>query len=244
MSAFALSRGSKAVVLKTQFLRQFMRGLGSSLPAGSPRNLGPQPFGLGRSPRISRNSLGPFVSRRFRLSCSSTGSDPASPRRRSIACPAISRALAADFLLRFCDGCAPPASACPTSCRIASALVGRGAGCVLIQTSRDFNSSGGMRTLSCFAFASLRLNGIASSLVVRAAFNPSLDRGIHVWRDYISRYCLGLVFTTTMRGLGPFVPDLGSLRPLRFRLARAGRRGFSDPRSFLPLRLARHCPDE
>jgi hypothetical protein len=133
------------------------------LLAGPPRNLGPQPFGSGRSPRISRNSLGPFVSRRFRLSCSSTGSDPASPRRRSIACPAISRALAADFLVRFCDRCAPPASACPTSRRIASALVGRGAGCVLIQTSRDFNSSGGMRTLSCFAFASLRLNGIASS---------------------------------------------------------------------------------
>jgi transposase InsO family protein len=33
----------------------------------------------------------------------------------------------------------------------------------------DFNSSGGMRTLSCFAFASLRLNGIASSSVVRGS---------------------------------------------------------------------------
>jgi hypothetical protein len=45
------------------------------------------------------------------------------------------------------------------------------------------------------------------------------------------------IFTTThartrvthARGLGS-----GSLRPLRFRLARAGRRGFFDPRSFLP----------
>ena len=54
-------------------------------------------------------------------------------------------------------------------------------------------------------------------MVVRAAFNPSLDRGIDVWRDYISRYCLGLAFYDAMRGLGPFVPDSGSLRPLRSR---------------------------
>jgi hypothetical protein len=35
---------------------------------------------------------------------------------------------------------------------------------ILKNPSRDFNSSGGMRTLTCFAFASLRLDGIASSL--------------------------------------------------------------------------------
>jgi hypothetical protein len=150
---------------------------------------GPQPFGLGRSPRSSRNSLGTFVSRRFRLSRSSTGSDPASPRRRSIACPAISRALAADFLLRFRDGCAPPASACSTRRRIASAFVGRGADCVLIQASRDFNSSGGMRTLSCLAFASLRLNGIASSWSLEPLSTPIARKSIHVCRSLAINCC-------------------------------------------------------
>jgi hypothetical protein len=53
---------------------------------------------------------------------------------------------------------------CTAGKRLSDEPPERGAGCVLIQTSRDFNSSGGMRTLTCFAFASLRLDGIASSL--------------------------------------------------------------------------------
>ena len=41
-------------------------------------------------------------------------------------------------------------------------------------------------------------------------------------------------FDGLARGLGSFLPDSGSLRPLLFRLARAGRREFFDPWSFLP----------
>ena len=111
--------------------------------------------------QLSRNSVGPFKSRRFRRSRSSAVSD-VSPRR-SISRPAISRAADADFLLRFCCGI-PPARACSTSRRIASGFDGRGAGCILIQASRAFSSFGSMRTFSCFARgALLRLNGIAFS---------------------------------------------------------------------------------
>jgi hypothetical protein len=63
-----------------------------------------QRFGFGKSPRISRNSAGPLVSRRFRLSLSSTGAD-ASPRR-SISWVAILRAWEAVRLLVLCFCCA------------------------------------------------------------------------------------------------------------------------------------------
>ena len=40
-----------------------------------------------------------------------------------------------------------------------------------------------------------------------------------------------------MCGLGSSLRDSGGLRPLRFRLWLAGKRGFSDARSFLPYGL-------
>jgi hypothetical protein len=58
-----------------------------------------------------------------------------------------------------------------------------------------------MRTLSCFAFASLRLKWHRFVLVVGAAFNPSLDRGIHVSRDHIWRFAGDTPFPS-----GPIMP--------------------------------------
>jgi hypothetical protein len=66
---------------------------------------------------MSRNSGGPLVSRRFRFSSSSAGSDGST--LRSIACPAISRAFDAPLWLPFRGGC-DPASAISTKRRIAS----------------------------------------------------------------------------------------------------------------------------
>jgi hypothetical protein len=81
-----------------------------------------QPFALGRSPRISRNSCGPFKSRRFRLARSSAGADRSSTR--SIARPAISDALDPIFLPSRSAGCAA-GSPSSTSRRIASARGGK-----------------------------------------------------------------------------------------------------------------------
>ena len=98
-------------------------------------------FDVGRSPRISRNSVGPFVSLRFRRARSSAGID-GSPRRSS-SWPAIACALDADFLLRLL-GNLPPASACSSKRRIAperDAAPSR-----LAQTSRVSINACGRRT--------------------------------------------------------------------------------------------------
>jgi hypothetical protein len=58
-----------------------------------------------------------------------------------------------------------------------------------------------------------------------------------LWHDRLETQ----FFRRLVCGLDSFLPDSGSLRPLRFRLARAGRRGFSDPRSFLPFQNRGVC---
>ena len=101
-----------------------------------------QPFGLGISPRISLNSVGPFRSRRFRC-CRSAGvvDELAS---LSICWPAITEAFDADFGLR-CLFDHDPASPNSTRRRIASDWDGL-SGCSAAHLSTFARSSGASRT--------------------------------------------------------------------------------------------------
>jgi hypothetical protein len=110
-------------------------------PRGAWRMMG-QPFGLGISPRISLNSVGPFRSRRFRCCRSSWVVEESASL--SICWPAITEAFDADSGLR-CLIDHDPASPNPTRRRIASDWDGL-SGCSAAHLSTFARSSGASRT--------------------------------------------------------------------------------------------------